>query len=78
MPALLSSIRRAFILTVNSSMLLTLDLSLEQLDRVHDYILPRTDPLLLRIIHILCDDLTDHYITLIECNPTTATFLRLL
>ena len=59
-------------------MLLTLDLSLEQLDRVQDYIIPRADPLLLRIIHILYDDLTDHYITLVECEPTTATFLRLL
>jgi hypothetical protein len=58
-------------------MLLTLDLTLEQLDRVQDYVHPRNTPLL-RIIHLLYDDLTDHYITLIECEPKTATLLQLL
>lgn len=58
-------------------MLLTLDLSLEQLDRVQDYVHPRSSHLL-RIIHVLYDDLTDHYITLVECEPKTATLLQLM
>lgn len=62
---------------IKYSMLLTLDLSLEQLNRVQDYVIPREHHLL-RIIHILYKDLTDHYITLVECDPKTATLLQLL
>lgn len=57
-------------------MLLTLDLTLEQLGFVQDYVRAR-DSQLLRIIHVLYDDLTDHYIALVECEPKTATLLSL-
>lgn len=57
-------------------MLLTLDLTLEQLSSVQDYVRAR-DSQLLRIIHVLYDDLTDHYIALVECEPKTATLLSL-
>lgn len=55
-------------------MLLTLDLSLERLYRVQDYV-NRTDSNLLRIIHILYDDLSDHYIALVETDRKHASFL---
>jgi hypothetical protein len=57
-------------------MLLTLDLTIEQLERVQDYV-HNKESHILRIIHILYDDLTDHYIALVECEPRTATLLQL-
>jgi hypothetical protein len=57
-------------------MLYTFDYSLDQLDRCQDYILGRCH--LARIIHILYDDLEDHYITLVDCDAPTATLLSLL
>lgn len=57
-------------------MLYTFDYSLEQLDRCQDYVLARYD--IARIIHILYDDLEDHYITLIDCDDRTALLLSLL
>jgi len=56
--------------------LLTLDLTIDQLSRVQDYVRDR-DSQLLRIIHIMYDDLSDHYITLVDCEPRTATLLQL-
>ncbi len=58
-------------------MLLTLDLDLDQLDRVQEY--ARSMPL--RIIHVLYDDsvvVEDRYITIIDCEPAVATWLCLL
>ncbi len=57
-------------------MLYTFDYSLEQLDRCQDYLNDSFS--LARIIHILYDDLRDHYIVLVDCEPKTATFLSLL
>ena len=57
-------------------MLYTFDYSLAQLDRCQDYVLGRCH--LARIIHILYDDLEDHYITLVDCDAPTATLLSLL
>ncbi len=57
-------------------MLYTFDYSLEQLDRCQDYLNDSFS--LARIIHILYDDLLDHYIVLVDCEPKTATFLSLL
>jgi hypothetical protein len=56
--------------------LYTFDLSLEQLSAVQDYVRSH-DSQLLRIIHVMYDDLSDHYITLVDCEPKTATFLAL-
>jgi len=58
------------------SMLYTFDYSLAQLDRCQDYVLDRYD--IARIIHIQFDDLLDHYIALIDCDPATATLLSLI
>ena len=58
------------------AMLYTFDYSLEQLDRAQDYVLDRYN--IARIIHLHLDDLLDHYITLIDCDPATATLLNLL
>ena len=57
-------------------MLYTFDYSLDQLDRCQDYVLDRDN--IARIIHILYDDLEDHYIALIDCDAKTATLLSLL
>ena len=57
----------------------TFDLSLEGVNRLHDYVNRSRDPLL-RIIHILANDLegyTDHYICLVQCDDRTATLLSL-
>ena len=56
-------------------MLYTFDYSLDQLDRCQDYVLARYN--IARIIHILYDDLEDHYIVLVDCDAKTATFLSL-
>lgn len=58
------------------AMLYTFDYSLEQLDRAQDYVYDRYN--IARIIHLHYDDLLDHYITLIDCDPATATLLSLL
>ena len=57
-------------------MLYTFDYSLEQLDRAQDYVYDRYN--IARIIYLHYDDLRDHYITLIDCDPATATLLSLL
>ena len=57
-------------------MLYTFDYSESQLDRCQDYVLARYD--IACIIRILYDDLQDHYITVIDCDPPTATLLSLL
>ena len=57
-------------------MLYTFDYSETQLDRCQDYVLARYH--IARIIHLLYDDLQDHYITVIDCDPPTATLLSLL
>ena len=56
-------------------MLYTFDYSLDQLERCHDYLY--TGFHIARIIHILYDDLKDHYIVLVDCDSKTATFLSL-
>ncbi len=58
-------------------MLYSMDLSFEQLDRVQDYCLGHNGNLL-RIVHILYDDCEDHYITIIDTDPLTATLLYML
>ena len=57
-------------------MLYTFDYTLDQLDRCQDYVYERYN--IARIIHILYDDLLDHYIVLVDCDPATATLLTLL
>ena len=57
-------------------MLYTFDYSLDQLDRAQDYVLARYN--IACIIRIMYDDLTDHYITLVDCDSKTATLLSLL
>ena len=57
-------------------MLYTFDYSLDQLEQCHDYVLARYN--IARIIHILYDDLEDHYITVIDCDSKTALLLSLL
>jgi len=57
-------------------MLYTFDYSLSQLEQCHDYVLARYN--IARIIHLLYDDLEDHYITVIDCDAKTATLLSLL
>jgi len=54
----------------------TFDYSLDQLERCHDYVNTRHN--IARIIHLLYDDLLDHYIVIIDCDPPTATLLGLL
>ncbi len=49
------------------------DLSLDQLNRVQDL---RCEGYF-HIIHIMYDDLTDHYVTLLECDDRTATWISL-
>jgi hypothetical protein len=49
------------------------DFSLAQLDRVQDLRIPGR----FHIIHIQYDDLTDHYVTLLECDDATATWISL-
>ena len=55
-------------------MIYTFDFDLEQLDRCHDLVLHRWH---MRIIHCVFDDLKDHYITVIDCDPATAVWLSL-
>ena len=57
-------------------MLYTFDYSESQLDRAQDYVLARYN--IACIIRIMYDDLTDHYITLVDCDSKTATLLSLL
>jgi len=57
-------------------MLYTFDYSESQLDRCQDYVLARYP--IARIIHVLYEDLEDHYITLVDCDAPTATLLSLL
>ena len=59
------------------NMLYTMDLSLEELDRVTDYCLGHNGQLL-RILKIIYDDSEDHYITIIDTDPLTATLLYLM
>ncbi len=54
----------------------TFDYSEQQLDRCQDYVLARYN--IARIIHILYDDLLDHYIVIIDCDAPTATLLSLM
>ena len=54
----------------------TFDWSLEQLERAQDYLMARDS--LRRIIYILYDDCTDHYIALVDCDELTACYLCLL
>lgn len=51
------------------------DLTLTQLERVQDL---RCFSGYFHIIHILYDDLTDHYVVLAECEPRIATWIELL
>lgn len=51
----------------------TFDLNLDQLNRVQDL---KTQGYF-RIIHIMYDDLTDHYVTLVECDDRMATWIEL-
>jgi hypothetical protein len=57
-------------------MLYTFDYTLDQLDRCQDHVY--SGYTIARIIRILYDDLQDHYIVLVDCEPKTATFLSLL
>ena len=50
------------------------DLTLGQLERVQQL----TFSGYFHIIHILYDDLTDHYVVLAECDARTATWVALL
>jgi hypothetical protein len=56
-------------------MLYTFDYTLEQLDRCQDHVY--TGYTIARIIRIRYDDLLDHYIVLVDCDPKTATLLSL-
>jgi hypothetical protein len=47
----------------------------EHLERIQAY---RDNHDVLRIIHILWDDLYDRYIVLVRCSPATLTMLTLL
>ncbi len=49
------------------------DLDLAQLNRVQDL---RCEGYF-HIIHIMYDDLTDHYVTLVECDDRMATWISL-
>ena len=57
-------------------MLYTFDYTSTQLDSAQDYVLARYN--IARIILIQYPDLSDHYITLIDCDAVTATLLSLL
>ena len=59
-------------------MLYTLDLTQDQLDRVYDRVTGTDVKKNMRIIHVLYDDTTDHYIALVDCDAQTATLLYLL
>jgi hypothetical protein len=52
----------------------TFDLNMDQLNRVQDL---RCQGYF-HIIHIMYDDLTDHYVTLVECDDRMATWIGLL
>jgi hypothetical protein len=57
----------------NVSRIRAFDFNLTQLDRVQDLgILGR-----FQIIHIQYDDLTDHYVTLLECDDAMANWISL-
>ena len=55
-------------------MIYTFDFDHEQLDRCQDYVLARWN---IRIIRIQYDDLRDHYIVVIDCDPETAVWISL-
>ena len=52
-------------------MIYTFDFDFDQLDRCHDLVLTRWH---MRIIHCVFED---HNITVIDCDPATATWLSL-
>ena len=55
-------------------MIYTFDFDCHQLDRCHDFLLPQWH---MRIIPCVFDDLKDHYVTVIDCDPETAVWLSL-
>jgi len=57
--------------TLERTMLYTFDLTLDQLSQV-------TDLTPVRIIHVLSDSDTDHYITLVDCDSSMALWIMLL
>lgn len=57
-------------------MIYTFDYTESQLDRCQDHVYARYN--ITRIIHLLYDDLRDHYIVVIDCDAKTATLLCLL
>jgi hypothetical protein len=57
-------------------MLYTFDYSLAQLERCHDHLYTGAD--IARIIHLVYEDLLDHYIVVVDCDSRTAVFLSLL
>ena len=59
---------------LDSVMIYTFDFDHEQLDRCQDYVLTRWN---IRIIRIQYDDLRDHYIVVIDCDPETAVWISL-
>lgn len=52
----------------------TWDLTLEQLNRVQDL---KSFRGYFHIIHIMYDDLTDHYVVLAECEPRIASWVAM-
>jgi len=61
-------------LTDNLSRIYAWDLTLEQLNRVQDMTCFSG---YFHIIHIMYDDLTDHYVVLAECDPRINTWVSL-
>lgn len=57
-------------------MIHTFEYTESQLDHCQDYVLARYP--IARITHMIYDDLTDCYITVIDCDPATAVLLALL
>lgn len=55
-------------------MIYTFDFDYDQLDRCQDLVLTHWH---IQIIHCVFDDLKDHYITVIDCDAATATWLSL-
>ena len=55
-------------------MIYTFDFDFDQLYRCQYYVMHRWH---IRIIHIIFDDLKDHYVTVIDCDSATAVWLSL-
>ncbi len=55
-------------------MIETFELTEAQLDRAQDFLQSRVN---CHIIHLLYDDLVDRYVLLADCDPPTATWIRL-